>query len=54
MLCVCVCVSVDLLQVFAFALCLILGLERFWAEPAVESTVDGFNRVKYRPKPLHT
>lgn len=50
----CVPVCLYLLQVFAFALCLILGLEKFWAKPTVETTVDGFNRVKYRPKPLHT
>lgn len=42
------------IAVFAFALCLVLGSERFWAEPAVETTVDGFNRVKYQPKPSNT
>ncbi|XP_076578840.1 23 kDa integral membrane protein-like isoform X2 [Chaetodon auriga] len=38
----------------AIALCLALGLEKYWKTPPVESTVDDFNRVKYQPKPSLT
>ncbi|TMS02586.1 hypothetical protein E3U43_020566 [Larimichthys crocea] len=38
----------------AIALCLALGLEKYWKKPPVESTVDDFNRVKYEPKPSLT
>ncbi|XP_070710199.1 23 kDa integral membrane protein-like [Pempheris klunzingeri] len=35
----------------AIALCLVLGLEKYWKKPPVETTIDDFNRVKYQPKP---
>lgn len=38
----------------AIALCLALGLEKYWKKPPVERTVDDFNRVKYQPKPSFT
>lgn len=38
----------------AIALCLTLGLEKYWKKPPVETTVDDFNRVKYQPKPSLT
>ncbi|XP_070785170.1 23 kDa integral membrane protein-like isoform X2 [Enoplosus armatus] len=38
----------------AIALCLALGLEKYWKTPPVETTVDDFNRVKYQPKPSLT
>ncbi|KAG8005470.1 hypothetical protein GBF38_001298, partial [Nibea albiflora] len=38
----------------AIALCLALGLEKYWKKPPVETTVDDFNRVKYEPKPSLT
>ncbi|KAK0140342.1 hypothetical protein N1851_022699 [Merluccius polli] len=38
----------------AMLLSLVLALERFWRPPAVEATVDDFNRVKYQPKPSVT
>ncbi|XP_031152781.1 23 kDa integral membrane protein-like isoform X1 [Sander lucioperca] len=38
----------------AIALCLTLGLEEYWKTPPVETTVDDFNRVKYKPKPSLT
>ncbi|KAA8580381.1 hypothetical protein FQN60_005916 [Etheostoma spectabile] len=38
----------------AIALCLALGLEEYWKTPPVETTVDDFNRVKYKPKPSLT
>ncbi|CAB1421695.1 unnamed protein product [Pleuronectes platessa] len=38
----------------AIALCLALGLEKYWKTPPVESTVDDYNRVKYQPKPSLT
>ncbi|XP_041819898.1 23 kDa integral membrane protein-like [Chelmon rostratus] len=38
----------------AIALCLALGLEKYWRTPPVETTVDDFNRVKYQPKPSLT
>lgn len=38
----------------AIALCLALGLEKYWKTPPVETTVDEYNRVKYEPKPSLT
>ncbi|XP_051809006.1 uncharacterized protein LOC110955809 isoform X2 [Acanthochromis polyacanthus] len=38
----------------AIALCLALGLEKYWKTPPVETTVDDYNRVKYQPKPSYT
>ncbi|KAM9328248.1 uncharacterized protein KZ484_019584 isoform 2-T2 [Pholidichthys leucotaenia] len=39
------------IMITAIALCLALGLEKYWKRPPVETTVDDFNRVKYQPKP---
>ncbi|XP_074554874.1 uncharacterized protein LOC141810911 [Halichoeres trimaculatus] len=38
----------------AIALCLALGLEKYWKTPKVETSVDDYNRVKYQPKPSPT
>ncbi|XP_061570156.1 23 kDa integral membrane protein-like [Cololabis saira] len=42
------------ITITAIVLCLILGLEKYWKKPPVETTVDDFNRVKYQPKPSQT
>lgn len=46
--------SLCVLQITAIILCLSLGLENYWKKPAVEMTIDDFNRVKYQPKPSLT
>ncbi|XP_028306233.1 uncharacterized protein LOC114465430 isoform X2 [Gouania willdenowi] len=38
----------------AVPLCVALSLEKHWSTPPVETTVDVFNRVNYRPKPSLT
>uniref|UniRef100_A0A3B3HA03 Tetraspanin n=1 Tax=Oryzias latipes TaxID=8090 RepID=A0A3B3HA03_ORYLA len=42
------------ITITAIILCLSLGLENYWKKPAVEMTIDDFNRVKYQPKPSLT
>ncbi|XP_071358885.1 23 kDa integral membrane protein-like [Trachinotus anak] len=46
--------AVATITMAAIALCLALGLEKYWKKPPVETTVDDFNRVKYQPKPSLT
>lgn len=43
--------AVTTITLTAIALSLALGLEKHWRSPAVESTVDDYNRVKYQPQP---
>ncbi|XP_072309898.1 uncharacterized protein [Eucyclogobius newberryi] len=43
--------AVTTITIAAIALSLALGLEDHWRSPAVESTVDEYNRVKYQPQP---
>uniref|UniRef100_A0A3Q3CIF4 Uncharacterized LOC102300264 n=1 Tax=Haplochromis burtoni TaxID=8153 RepID=A0A3Q3CIF4_HAPBU len=42
------------IAITAIALCLALGLEKYWKKPPVETTVDDYDRVKYQPKPSLT
>ncbi|KAJ0012674.1 hypothetical protein NQD34_017008, partial [Periophthalmus magnuspinnatus] len=46
--------AVTTITIAAIALSLALGLERYWRRPAVESTVDDSNRVKYQLQPYLT
>uniref|UniRef100_A0A8C6TPI0 Tetraspanin n=1 Tax=Neogobius melanostomus TaxID=47308 RepID=A0A8C6TPI0_9GOBI len=43
--------AVTTITIAAIALSLALGLEQHCKSPAVESTVDDYNRVKYQPQP---
>lgn len=43
--------AVTTITIAAIALSLALGLEQHCKSPAVESTMDDYNRVKYQPKP---
>ncbi|XP_020782417.1 23 kDa integral membrane protein-like [Boleophthalmus pectinirostris] len=43
--------AVTTIIIAAIALSLAMGLEKYWRSPAVESTVDDYNRVKYQPQP---
>lgn len=46
--------AVTTITIAAIALSLALGLEHHCKSPAVESTVDDYNRVKYHPQPYLT